>query len=141
VAEKKMRERREFLERYSAFEDTAKFEANIDYGRKRGMVDEMYRVSREIDDEETQLRRIRERDQLDESVPVEPPTRRGSDKTDARRLPDGAPIQPPGADDEAPAGEAPAGTDRAVGGAGAALAPPRGAGGRSDPPVALRRRR
>jgi general secretion pathway protein D len=78
VAEKKMRERREFIERYSAFEDKAQIEANIDYRRKRGMLEEINRTAKEIDDEEMQLRRIRERDLLDESSPIELPTQRQS---------------------------------------------------------------
>ena len=53
VADKKMRERREFIERFSANEDKARLEANIDYRRKRGMLEEINRSAREIDDEET----------------------------------------------------------------------------------------
>ena len=73
VAEKKLRERREFIERYSALEDKAQFDANIDYRRKRGMLEEINRTAREIEDEEAELRRIRTRDQLVESTPIEPP--------------------------------------------------------------------
>jgi general secretion pathway protein D len=73
VAEKKMRERREFIERFSAVEDKADFDAAIDYRRKRGMLEEINRASREIDDEEAALRVIRERELQDESTPIEPP--------------------------------------------------------------------
>jgi general secretion pathway protein D len=73
VAEKKMRERREFIERFSAVEDKAHFDAAIDYRRKRGMLEEINRASREIDDEEAALRVIRERELQDESTPIEPP--------------------------------------------------------------------
>jgi general secretion pathway protein D len=73
VAEKKMRERREFMERYSGVEDNVKLEANIDYRRKRGMVEEINRTAREIDEEEQQLRLIRERDLREESTPIELP--------------------------------------------------------------------
>ena len=73
VAEKKLRERREFIDRYSAAEDQAKLEGNIDYRRKRGMLEEINRTAREIDDEESALRRIRERDLMDESTPIELP--------------------------------------------------------------------
>jgi general secretion pathway protein D len=72
VAEKKMRERREFIERFSAVEDKAHFDAAIDYRRKRGMLEEINRASREIDDEEAALRVIRERELQDESTPIEP---------------------------------------------------------------------
>jgi general secretion pathway protein D len=74
VAEKKMRERREFIERYSNAEDKASFEGNIDYRRKRGMLEEINRAAKEIDDEDAALRRLRERDLLEESVPIELPT-------------------------------------------------------------------
>ena len=57
VAEKKMRERREFIERFSAVEDKAQLEGDIDYRRKRGMLEEINRSAREIDDEEAALRR------------------------------------------------------------------------------------
>jgi general secretion pathway protein D len=73
VAEKKMRERREFIERYSSAEDLAHFETGIDYRRKRGMLEEINRAAKEIDDEEAALRRLRERDLLEESTPIELP--------------------------------------------------------------------
>ncbi len=73
VAEKKMRERREFIERFSAVEDKADFDAAIDYRRKRGMLEEINRAARDIDDEEAALRVIRERELQDESTPIEPP--------------------------------------------------------------------
>jgi general secretion pathway protein D len=73
VAEKKMRERREFIERYSSAEDLAHFESGIDYRRKRGMLEEINRAAKEIDDEEAALRRLRERDLLEESTPIELP--------------------------------------------------------------------
>jgi hypothetical protein len=68
-----MRERREFIERFSAVEDKAHFDAAIDYRRKRGMLEEINRAAREIDDEEAALRVIRERELQDESTPIEPP--------------------------------------------------------------------
>ncbi len=71
VAEKKMKERREFIDRYSSLEDTAQFEADIDYRRKRGMLEEINRMAREIEDEETELRHLREREVI-ESIPLEP---------------------------------------------------------------------
>ena len=86
VADKKMRERREFIERFSANEDQARLESNIDYRRKRGMLEEINRSAREIDDEESALRRIRERDLMDESTPIE--------------LPNQQPVRPPRAQQE-----------------------------------------
>src|SRR5664279_1761515 len=73
VAEKKLRERREFIERYSSLEDTSKLEQQeIDTRRKRGMLEEINRSVREMEEDERQLQHIRERDQRDESTPVEP---------------------------------------------------------------------
>jgi hypothetical protein len=139
VAEKKMRERRDFLERYSAFEDNAKFEANIDYRRKRGMFEEMNTFAREIDEEEEQLLNIRKRDLENETMPLEPSPRRGG--------PGDKPEKGPGASDAergkqgpegTPAGKNAAGDDAPLlpTGAPAASMPESGA-----PPVALTRRR
>jgi general secretion pathway protein D len=76
VAEKKLRERREFIERYSALEDKMQYEANLDYTRKRGMLEEINRTAREIEQEEEEMRRIRARNTLEESVQLGPPGRR-----------------------------------------------------------------
>jgi general secretion pathway protein D len=94
VAEKKMRERREFIERFSAVEDKAHFDAAIDYRRKRGMLEEINRASREIDDEEAALRVIRERELQDESTPIEPasqPRPRAGEPTPGAPIPAVAP--------------------------------------------------
>jgi general secretion pathway protein D len=73
VAEKKLRERREFIERYSSLEDTSKLEQyEMDLRRKRGMIEEINRSVRDMEEDERQLRAIRDRDQRDESTPVEP---------------------------------------------------------------------
>lgn len=73
VAEKKLRERREFIERYSSLEDNSKLEQyEMDLRRKRGMLEEINRSVRDMEEDEKQLRLIRERDQRDESTPVEP---------------------------------------------------------------------
>ncbi len=73
VAEKKLRERREFIERYSSLEDNSKLDQyEMDLRRKRGMLEEINRSVREMEEDERQLRSIRERDQRDESTPIEP---------------------------------------------------------------------
>jgi general secretion pathway protein D len=73
VAEKKLRERREFIERYSSLEDTSKLDQlEVDTHRKRGMLEEINRSVREMEADERQLQRIRDRDQQDESTPIEP---------------------------------------------------------------------
>jgi general secretion pathway protein D len=76
VAEKKLRERREFIERYSALEDKMQYEANLDYTRKRGILEEINRTAREIEQEEEEMRRIREKNTIEESVQLGPPGRR-----------------------------------------------------------------
>ncbi|MCG5054802.1 MAG: type II secretion system secretin GspD [Myxococcales bacterium] len=73
IAEKKMRERREFIERYTAFQDTAALESDIDYSKKRGMLEEINRGVREIESEEAEMREIRRRDDQDRETPIEPP--------------------------------------------------------------------
>jgi general secretion pathway protein D len=97
VADKKMRERREFIERFSANEDKARLEANIDYRRKRGMLEEINRSAREIDDEEQALRRIRERDLIDESTPIELPNQQ---PVRPRAQEPGRPVRPVSLDQE-----------------------------------------
>jgi general secretion pathway protein D len=73
VAEKKLRERREFIERFSSLEDTSKLDQlEIDTHRKRGMLEEINRSVREMEADEQQLQNIRDRDQRDESTPIEP---------------------------------------------------------------------
>jgi len=41
IFDRKLRERREFMERYSAFKDEQDFEAEVDYRRKRGVLEEI----------------------------------------------------------------------------------------------------
>jgi general secretion pathway protein D len=72
VAEKKLRERREFIDRYSSLDDTSKLDkVEIDYHKKRGMLEEINRTVREMEEDESQMVRIRERDMQDESTPIE----------------------------------------------------------------------
>jgi general secretion pathway protein D len=83
IAEKKLRERREFIERYSSLEDTSKLEQyEMDLRRKRGMLEEINRSVREMEEDERQLRLIRERDQRDESMPIEPADDREEGKSE-----------------------------------------------------------
>jgi general secretion pathway protein D len=72
IAEKKLRERRDFIDRYSAVEDTSNLDRRqIDYHRKRGMLEEINRSVRELEADEARLRKLRERDLQDESAPIE----------------------------------------------------------------------
>ena len=56
VAEKKMRERREFIERYSSLEDRVSLDKDLDFRRKRGMLEEINKAVRDMEDEERELR-------------------------------------------------------------------------------------
>jgi general secretion pathway protein D len=72
VAEKKMRERREFIERYSTLEDRVSLDKDLDFRRKRGMLEEINKTVREMEDEEGELRKIREQDEGEDSTPIDP---------------------------------------------------------------------
>ena len=63
VLEKKMKERREFVERFGG-EERPNPEAQIDYRRKRGMLEEINRAAREVEEEDRAEQDIREK--LDE---------------------------------------------------------------------------
>jgi general secretion pathway protein D len=91
VLEKKMKERREFVERFGG-EERPNPEAQIDYRRKRGMLEEINRAARDVENEEDEMQRLRERDSEDEQGPVE--------------LPSG--YHPPSSSSAAPAAPAPA---------------------------------
>jgi general secretion pathway protein D len=56
IFERKVRERREFMERYSAFHDDHDYEAQVDYRRKRGLLEEINRTAHEAEDEASDLR-------------------------------------------------------------------------------------
>ncbi|HEY7957175.1 MAG TPA: type II secretion system secretin GspD [Polyangia bacterium] len=78
IFERKLRERREFMERYSAFQDDRDYEANIDYHRKRGVLEEINRSAIEAEQEATDIRNaeaaLRERDiEGPVEVPYVPP--------------------------------------------------------------------
>ncbi|HLK89907.1 MAG TPA: type II secretion system secretin GspD [Polyangia bacterium] len=105
VLEKKMKERREFVERFGG--EDRPVEASIDYRRKIGMLEEINKAAREVEKEELDMQRIREKDLQDESGPVDLPVGPGPGF-----LPPGPPPGPPGAAPPAapaapPAGPAP----------------------------------
>ncbi len=92
VLEKKMKERREFVERFGG-EERPNLEADVDYRRKRGMLEEINRAAREIEVEEKEMQDIRNKDALDETGPVDLPVGPGAgDTSDAS--PAGAPAPP-----------------------------------------------
>jgi len=113
VAEKKLRERREFIDRYSSLEDTSKLDQyEMDLRRKRGMVEEINHSVRDMEEDERQLRLIRERDQRDESVPVEPDQAGEESKSEQTELPvKRAAAVLPGETNPAPGSKVPDGVD------------------------------
>jgi general secretion pathway protein D len=56
IFERKLRERREFMERYSAFRDDKDYEAEVDYRRKRGLLEEINLTAKEAEEEAVELR-------------------------------------------------------------------------------------
>ena len=91
VLEKKMRERREFVERFGG-EDRPGLESNIDYRRKRGMLEEINRAANEVEKEERTMAKIREDEERDDNGPVELPVGPNSSG-----MGPAVPIGPPGA--------------------------------------------
>ena len=78
VAEKKMRERREFIERYSTLEDRVSLDKDLDFRRKRGMLEEINKTVRDMEEEEAELRGIRDRDEGEDSTRIEPVSVKGA---------------------------------------------------------------
>ena len=78
IFERKIRERREFMERYSAFRDEKDYEAEVDYRRKRGLLEEVNLTAKEAETEAVELRNAEQmlgRD-LSGEVTMEPPAPR-----------------------------------------------------------------
>jgi len=71
VLEKKMKERREFVERFGG-EDRHELDNVADYRRKRGMLEEINRAAKEVQKEEDEIDQIRISQAIDESGPLEP---------------------------------------------------------------------
>jgi general secretion pathway protein D len=105
VAEKTMRERREFIERFSVLEDRAKLGGDLDYRRKRGMLEEINRSVREMEKDEALLQRLRLQDSQEDSTPLEPAQIKGKDEEgeDAKSDPQGLEPPKPGATSSAQA--------------------------------------
>jgi general secretion pathway protein D len=95
VFERKIRERKEFLERYSAFKDDRDYEAEVDYHRKRGLLEEINRTAIEAERDASELRAAEEamtaRDIAGAIEVVVPPP----DPPPRRRLPPPTPPPPP----------------------------------------------
>ena len=56
IFDRKLRERREFMERYSAFRDDKDYEAEVDYRRKRGLLEEINQTAHEAEEEAVGMR-------------------------------------------------------------------------------------
>jgi hypothetical protein len=89
-----MKERREFVERFGG-EERPNLESEIDYRRKRGMLEEINRAAREIETEEQEMDTIREHDALDESGPVDLPVGPSGSGAPAAGPPPGGDTPPP----------------------------------------------
>ena len=72
VLEKKMKERREFVERFGGTERPNP-EAEVTYRKKVGMLEEINKVAREVETETQELDKIRRQQLQDESGPIELP--------------------------------------------------------------------
>jgi general secretion pathway protein D len=103
VLEKKMKERREFVERFGG-EDRHELDNVADYRRKRGMLEEINRAAKEVQKEEDEIDQIRISQAMDESGPLEPqlvikpPTKSGAGDKNApppSPPPDSPPPAPP----------------------------------------------
>ncbi|MBC8133844.1 MAG: type II secretion system protein GspD, partial [Deltaproteobacteria bacterium] len=70
VLEKKLKERREFVDRFGT-QDVVNPEAAIDYRRKRGMLEEINRTARDVEIEEREMQQQLEHDAQEEAGPVD----------------------------------------------------------------------
>jgi general secretion pathway protein D len=93
VLEKKLKERREFVDRFGT-QDVVNPEADIDYRRKRGMLEEINRTARDIEIEEHEMQDQIEHDAQEEAGPVDvlPP---GPQRTSASMDQSPPPLPPP----------------------------------------------
>jgi general secretion pathway protein D len=71
VLEKKLKERREFVERFGK-QEIVNPEATIDYRRKRGMLEEINRTAKDVEGEEHEMQRQIEIDAVEEASQLEP---------------------------------------------------------------------
>jgi general secretion pathway protein D len=100
VLEKKMKERREFVERFGG-EDRHELDTVADYRRKRGMLEEINRAAKEVQTEEDEIQQIRDMQAMDESGPLEPALvpKPGPEPTDNAKA---VPAKPGAGDSTAP---------------------------------------
>jgi general secretion pathway protein D len=107
IFERKLRERREFLDRFTAFHEQRDFEAKIDYRHKRGLLEEINRTARDSDDEMAVMQHIRELQSQEDQGPVEMPPGFRAPNAPATPGQPGQPNPPP--PEKAPPGTPPGG--------------------------------
>jgi general secretion pathway protein D len=95
VLEKKMKERREFIERFGG-QERPSFDASIDYRRKRGMLEEINRAAREVEAEEKDIRELELKEAADQSGPLDLPVGPSSGGSSAPPPPSAPPAPAPG---------------------------------------------
>ena len=93
IFDRKMQERKEFMRSYTMFVDP-EYEPDIDYGRKKGLIEEINGTVRTADEDEQMLRESEVKQQRrEEQGPVEMPSGMGPD--DQGDSQGGAPPPPP----------------------------------------------
>jgi len=127
VLEKKMKERREFVERFGG-EERPNIQAAIEYRRKRGMLEEINVAAKEVEAEEDEMQEVRNRQTEGEAGPIDLPPGFKSPGTPAPNAP--APGAP------APGAPAPNNTPPPAGAPPAGAAPPPVAPPPTTPPPA-----
>jgi general secretion pathway protein D len=99
VLEKKMKERREFVERFGG-QDRHELDTVADYRRKRGMLEEINRAAKEIEEEEEEIEKVREQQAEDQSGPLEPSMMQKPGMDTTAPGDQGAPPPPPAPGDQ-----------------------------------------
>lgn len=94
IFERKIHERREFIEAFTAFEDR-NFQPDVDYSRKRGLIEEINQAVRAADEEDRLLRESLERQGLFEEGPVELPPEARPHSAPAEGAPGSEETSPP----------------------------------------------
>jgi general secretion pathway protein D len=95
IFDRKMQERKEFMRSYTMFVDP-EYEPDIDYGRKKGLIEEINNTVRTADEDEQMLRESEvKQQQREEQGPVEMPAGMGNDNDQGGGQGTTAPPPPP----------------------------------------------
>jgi general secretion pathway protein D len=100
IFERKVRERREFMQQWSAFRDENDYEAQVDYRRKRGVLEEINQSALEAEQEAVDLRNAEEALRSREvegpvEVPYVPPVKKRSVNVPGGPGSSSVPLPPP----------------------------------------------